>query len=140
MSYKYICPFCHNEVPIPLYSPVFGEEKERPMATCEHCNLTLPVFVWMKLFEGDRYKEEHHPETTKMVEIEEKLYEKRKVEDWEQTYGIEHKHEYNPAYVTCPFCGSRHTVRNIDLWNGISCPCGAIISEEGQEVYATKEK
>ena len=41
-SYKWLCPWCHNEVPMPLSSPVFGEEdKCSDTATCKHCNITL---------------------------------------------------------------------------------------------------
>lgn len=140
-SYKYLCPWCHNEVPMPLSSPVFGEEdKCSDTATCKHCNITLPIFVWNKLFELDNYKEEHQPEVAKLKEIHEKQYEERLVTDWEQTFGIEHKHEHNPAYATCPFCGCRIEARNMDFWQGVECKCGAMIKECGQETIATKEK
>lgn len=79
-------------------------------------------------------------EEKKLVETKKSPLEKKKAEDWGQTYGIEYKHEYNPAYVVCPFCGCRQEIRNIDLWNGVNCSCGAIILKKGKEVYATKER
>ena len=139
MSYKYLCPWCHKEVPMPVSSPTFGEDRDMT-ATCEHCNITLPIFVWYKLFELDNYREEHKPYEKTVVKVKDKTFEKRLVTDWEQTYGIENKHEYNPVYATCPFCGCRHEVRNIDLWSGVTCECGALILKEGKEVYATREE
>lgn len=53
--------------------------------------------------------------------------ETREVIDYKVTCGVTHKHEYNPAFGTCPFCGKNIVARNIDFWNGIKCRCGAKI-------------
>lgn len=50
-------------------------------------------------------------------------------------YGCEDKHENNPMWVECPFCGCKVFGRVIDFWNkSKQCECGAMVSEW----YATK--
>ena len=49
----------------------------------------------------------------------------------EQTFAIMPKHEDNPAWAVCPFCGKLLVGKNSDFSNrGKKCECCAYVGEE----------